>query len=82
MSDCLYESWLIDYQSSGFNFLIEEAREKIVKISIQERKLNIFICDRDPYQFLASFLAAISTNNHVFLGNPDWKQSEWKQVEV
>jgi O-succinylbenzoic acid--CoA ligase len=76
----LDQSWLIGCDSSQFNLLVEEKSEQIANIANQEKPLNIFICDRDPDRFLAYFLAAISTNNHIFLCNPDWKQSEWKQV--
>jgi O-succinylbenzoic acid--CoA ligase len=76
----LNQPWLIGCDSSQFNLLVEEKSEQIANIANQEKPLNIFICDRDPDRFLAYFLAAISTNNHIFLCNPDWKQSEWKQV--
>jgi o-succinylbenzoate---CoA ligase len=77
---CFNEDWLIGDRSCLFNSTFEAANEQIRNISSQERRLNILVCDRDPIKFIASFLAAVFSNNNIFLGSPDWKKQEWKQV--
>ncbi|BAU12925.1 O-succinylbenzoic acid--CoA ligase [Leptolyngbya sp. NIES-3755] len=47
---------------------------------LEFEKPNVILCDRDPVQFLAGFVAACSVPCHVFLCNPDWGESEWQQV--
>lgn len=41
---------------------------------------QILLVEKDPVQFLASFLAVCTLNCQLFLGNPDWGQEEWEQV--
>lgn len=41
---------------------------------------KIILAEREPDKFLAIFLACIITKILVFLANPDWQESEWKQV--
>ncbi|MEO0853843.1 MAG: 2-succinylbenzoate--CoA ligase, partial [Cyanobacteria bacterium J06648_11] len=45
------------------------------------KRPRLLICDHDPAQFLAGFLAACIAECPVFLGNPDWGEREWQQVE-
>ena len=40
----------------------------------------VFLCDRDSVQFIAGFVAACSVPCRVFLCNPDWGETEWRQV--
>ncbi|MBD1843039.1 2-succinylbenzoate--CoA ligase [Cyanobacteria bacterium FACHB-63] len=40
----------------------------------------VLLCDRDPVQFLAGFVAACSAPCQLFLCNPDWGETEWQQV--
>jgi O-succinylbenzoic acid--CoA ligase len=61
--------------------------EKLVKLAeLRHRELLefetpiVFLCDRDPVQFLAGFMAACSVPCHLFLCNPDWSETEWQQV--
>ncbi|PSF36637.1 2-succinylbenzoate-CoA ligase [Aphanothece hegewaldii CCALA 016] len=41
---------------------------------------TIFIAESNDYLFLTAFVAAIASESSIFLGNPDWKEQEWKQV--
>ncbi|MCY6491155.1 2-succinylbenzoate--CoA ligase [Leptolyngbya sp. GGD] len=42
--------------------------------------VTVFLCDRDPIQWMAGFIAACSVPCELFLCNPDWGETEWKQV--
>jgi O-succinylbenzoic acid--CoA ligase len=42
--------------------------------------VTVFLCDRDPIQWIAGFIAACSVPCELFLCNPDWGETEWKQV--
>lgn len=44
------------------------------------RKRGVFICSKDPNEFMECFLAAAFLGVPVFLGNPNWKENEWEQV--
>ncbi len=41
---------------------------------------RILIIEPEPIQFISLFLAASTTNSHIFLCNPHWGQNEWEQV--
>ncbi|MGK7944003.1 MAG: AMP-binding protein, partial [Microcystaceae cyanobacterium] len=41
---------------------------------------RLLLIDSDPHLFLAYFIALASSHHQLFLGNPNWKQSEWEQV--
>jgi o-succinylbenzoate---CoA ligase len=41
---------------------------------------RILLTQRDPIDFLASFMAACIKECPVFLGNPNWSPQEWQQV--
>ncbi|GAP98645.1 2-succinylbenzoate--CoA ligase [Leptolyngbya sp. NIES-2104] len=67
-----------------FDFAERDRLVKLAKLRYREvlefEKPNVVLCDRDPVQFLAGFVAACSAPCHVFLCNPDWGGSEWRQV--
>jgi len=41
---------------------------------------RLLLNEPEPLPFLAGFFAALATQTPVFLGNPQWKTSEWQQV--
>jgi O-succinylbenzoic acid--CoA ligase len=41
---------------------------------------RLLLNESEPVSFLAGFFAAVATQTPVFLGNPQWKTSEWQQV--
>ncbi len=45
-----------------------------------DRQPTIWIAESQPIQFITSFFAAIITDANLFLCNPNWQHSEWKQV--
>jgi o-succinylbenzoate---CoA ligase len=61
--------------------LIDLAQERYETILQQSKKHPIIlIAESDPLYFLASFIAACTAHCAVFLGNPNWTESEWAQV--
>ncbi|MEH2416648.1 2-succinylbenzoate--CoA ligase [Nostoc sp.] len=82
--DCLnnltQDDWLISYNSHQFNQIAQELYLKLTHLSACGTPPKIIIAEREPVQFLASFIAACAANCPVFLCNPDWGTQEWQQV--
>ncbi|MGG6269925.1 AMP-binding protein [Leptolyngbya sp. AN03gr2] len=72
-------SRLAEFDFADVEKLVELAELRYREL-LEFEKPNVILCDRDPVQFLAGFVAACSVPCHVFLCNPDWGKSEWKQV--
>ncbi len=70
------QDWIVGVQIQNLIQLVEQRYQEL----LQHQTPRVLIVDRDPIQFLASFIAACSAECHVFLGNPDWTESEWQQV--
>ena len=70
------DNWLIGHDSMEFLSLTEALFEEFTKPITQK----ILLVESDTVSFLASFIAACSTNHQVFLGNPIWGVSEWEKV--
>ncbi|MCM0589068.1 MAG: 2-succinylbenzoate--CoA ligase [Gloeotrichia echinulata IR180] len=72
------DNWLLgdESQSQTFISLTETLFQEIAEYPPQK----ILLSEPNPIRFLASFIAACSTNHHVFLANPSWGLSEWQQV--
>ncbi|MEX2382728.1 MAG: AMP-binding protein, partial [Opitutales bacterium] len=45
------------------------------------RRVRIVISEREPLRFLEILAAALREGHHVFLANPDWKETEWRSAE-
>ncbi|MEH2243628.1 2-succinylbenzoate--CoA ligase [Nostoc sp.] len=82
--DCLNNlaenDWLIGYNSYQFNQITQELYLELTQISAYKTPPKIILAEREPLQFLASFIAACAANCPVFLCNPDWGTQEWQQV--
>ncbi|MEH2445215.1 MAG: 2-succinylbenzoate--CoA ligase [Nostoc sp.] len=82
--DCLnnldQNDWLIGYNSYQFNQIAQELYLELTQISTWRTPPKIILSEREPLQFLASFIAACAANCPVFLCNPDWGTQEWQQV--
>ncbi|MEA5570874.1 2-succinylbenzoate--CoA ligase [Calothrix sp. UHCC 0171] len=78
----LADDWLFGSEKYQFQQLIGNYYLEINKVNKADsiKELNIIICDRNPVNFLAAFLAACTTNSQVFLCNPDWGENEWQYV--
>ena len=70
------DNWLLGYNSLEFLALTKALFQKFANPVPQK----ILLAESDPIRFIASFIAATSRGNHVFLGNPVWGSSEWQQV--
>lgn len=70
------DNWLLGYNSQELLCLTETLYQKLADYPGK----NILLVEANPIRFLASFIAACSTNNHVFLANPTWGALEWQQV--
>jgi O-succinylbenzoic acid--CoA ligase len=72
------DNWLINYNSQDFYLL---TKSYCAKISDQKKPdLTIFLAEDNPVNFLAGFLAGITTNSSLFLINPNWRENELNQV--
>lgn len=72
------ENWLIGYDSQDFYYLVDKIYTNLQ--SNYSQPLKTLIVNDNPITFLAHFLAVSAANFPVFLGNSDWKASEWEQV--
>ncbi|NJP08051.1 MAG: hypothetical protein HC866_00050 [Leptolyngbyaceae cyanobacterium RU_5_1] len=76
------DDWLLGYNSQEFFELVEQARQTLT--AQQQTSPNpspiILLAEPHPLKFLAHFLAACSTDCHLFLCNPNWAELEWQQV--
>ncbi|MBD1823812.1 2-succinylbenzoate--CoA ligase [Cyanobacteria bacterium FACHB-DQ100] len=72
-------SRLESFRFADVERLVELARLRYREL-LEIEKPVILMCDRDPVQFLAGFVAACSVPCQVFLCNPDWGETEWQQV--
>lgn len=70
------ENWLVNYD---YKKLLQLTEEFIAEYSPAQPQ-KIILSESDPVIFLARFIAAVSSNNYVFLGNPTWGSSEWQQA--
>ena len=70
------DNWLLGYDLVEFLSLTEALVREFANLIPQK----ILLVESEPIPFLASFIAACSTNHHVFLGNPAWGSLEWQQV--
>lgn len=76
--------------SLNFNFLgpdqgrwIERTKiycDRLSPFTTQNQFPRILLCQTDPIEFLAGFIAACIAECPVFLGNPNWSSAEWQQV--
>lgn len=74
------EDWLIGYDSSHFYYTTKEFLDKFTQLSIEGIPPKILLAESDPWQFLAAFIAAVTADCSVFLGNPNWVEREWEEV--
>ncbi|ABA22250.1 AMP-dependent synthetase and ligase [Trichormus variabilis ATCC 29413] len=72
--------WLIGYDSREFHQKATELYLQLSQLSTPETSPKIILAEREPVNFLASFIAACAANCQVFLCNPDWGEQEWHQV--
>ena len=67
--------WLVGYDRHEFISLVEQFYLQITDLQAtlqvsQHTSLKVILAESDSIQFLASFIAAYSTNCSIFLCNP------------
>ncbi|MEH1847053.1 MAG: 2-succinylbenzoate--CoA ligase [Nostoc sp.] len=80
LNNLAQNDWLISYNSHQFNQIAQELYLELTQLSACRTPPKILLAEREPVQFLASFIAACAANCPVFLCNPDWGTQEWQQV--
>ena len=70
------DNWLVNYDHEK---LLQLTEEFLTEYSHSQPQ-KIILSESDPMMFLARFIAAVSSNNYVFLGNPTWGSLEWQQA--
>lgn len=80
LTECTTKNWL----GSQSQELLDLTARRLQQLrSLQSNfptKLNIFIVETQPIQFLAALLAGIIVRADLFLCNPNWQENEWHQV--
>lgn len=74
------DDWLVGRDCRQLYQLTENLLRELSLLSVRKRPLKIIISERDPIKFFSAFLAALSSDTCLFLGNPCWTEREWKQV--
>jgi O-succinylbenzoic acid--CoA ligase len=75
------QDWLIGWDAQEILYLTNQKITQLRQLqTTKNTPLNILLAEKNPGNFIASFLASIITNNYIFLCNPDWQRSEWQQV--
>ncbi|MCC5644244.1 2-succinylbenzoate--CoA ligase [Nostoc sp. CHAB 5824] len=80
LNNLTQNDWFIGYNSSQFNQIAQQLYLELAQLSVCGAPPKIILAEREPLQFLASFIAACAANCPVFLCNPDWGTQEWQQV--
>ncbi|MEX0270073.1 2-succinylbenzoate--CoA ligase [Leptolyngbyaceae cyanobacterium UHCC 1019] len=77
------EDWLIGQERHAFLNLASQAIAELHQTKARSPYPPvIFLDESDPIHFLAKFIAACTTNCHLFLCNPTWTASEWAQAHA
>ena len=72
--------WLICENNHQFFQLAEELYLQLLELKQKENVPHILLAEREPVNFLASFIAACVAKCPIFICNPDWQKQEWQQV--
>ena len=73
--------WLITSQPHNFLSLAQNYYQELIPFITQNLTPRILIIDPDPIRFLAKFLATTAAELPVFLGDHQWGDQEWQQVD-
>ncbi|MCT7986276.1 2-succinylbenzoate--CoA ligase [Laspinema sp. A4] len=61
-----------DLGTTALQFFSQLTQQKIPQ--------TLLLAERDPVRFLAGFIAAVAADCPLFLGNPNWVDSEWRSA--
>lgn len=73
------ENWLIGQDSQAFLDLTEDWVQEFAAHHRSGAR-SVLIAEPDPIRCLAGFLASLIADTTVFLGNPSWGETEWRQA--
>lgn len=76
----IHDRWLVGYDSHELTLLTQRLYTELTQNFNLKTPLKIVIAERQPIKLLASFIAGVAANCHIFLCNPDWVKAEWEQV--
>jgi o-succinylbenzoate---CoA ligase len=74
------KSWLINCDPEIFARKVNDKYRQIGEISKTAATRRAIVVTEDAIEFLSAFLAAISANCIVFLGDPTWVDRQWQEV--
>jgi len=74
------EKFLIGYDSHQFIQRFSQFYLELTQVNTEELPPKIILSEREPMRFIAGLLAACAAGYPVFLCNPNWVETEWKQV--
>jgi O-succinylbenzoic acid--CoA ligase len=74
------EDWLIGCDRHQLLHLSQQLCLELSQQSSSTTPPRVLLAERNPLRFLAGFIAATTAGCPVFLGNPDWVETEWQQV--
>lgn len=76
----LQDDWLIGVDATIVRQRFRERLHELQEFQARSSRLPaILLIEPDPANFLAGFLAAAIGKCPLFLGNPHWAESEWRQ---
>ncbi|MEL4898559.1 2-succinylbenzoate--CoA ligase [Crocosphaera sp. Alani8] len=76
----LNEEWIIGYDSEQFYQLTQNYVEQFTQLKKNINNPKIVLVETNCLDFLASFLASVVTECHVFLCDGKWQEKEWEEV--
>jgi o-succinylbenzoate---CoA ligase len=74
----LQAGWLVNFQSE---VVLDLAERKLTDL-IQSQANSISISTRDPIELIAALMVGWRLELPIFLCNPEWGITEWKQVDL
>jgi len=74
------EDWLVGCDRSELDQLTHQRYLELNQRLHQGEIPKIILAEREPWRFIAGFIAACAAGCPVFLCNPDWVEAEWQQV--
>ena len=73
------DDWLVGIERDRFQAILCCRLQELNQLN-GDRTQKIFLCESNPEIFLASFLAACVLGYPIFLGNPNWKETECREA--
>ncbi|MDF0555404.1 2-succinylbenzoate--CoA ligase [Kamptonema sp. UHCC 0994] len=74
------DNWLIGYDGGEVTSIAEQKLHNLTQLANINTRPIILLAEREPVQFIASFIASCAAGCQIFLCNPNWVKQEWEQV--